>query len=75
MTTTAETSLTSADERTNRRLRIAGIAAVAASALGSVLLASPAGSEAPSTDHCRMQIVGDQWYGTGCDDGSRATAR
>jgi hypothetical protein len=67
MTTTADALFTSADERTNRRLRTAGIVAIAASALGSVLLASPAVSETPSTDnHCRIQIVGDQWYGSGC---------
>lgn len=65
MATTAEPLLTSADVRTNRRLRTAGVVAIAASALGSVLVASPAVSEAPSTD-CRIQIVGDQWYGSGC---------
>ncbi len=67
MTTTVQTWFTSADERTDRRIRTAGIVAIAASALGSVLLASPAVSEAPSTDTgCRIQIVGDQWYGSGC---------
>jgi hypothetical protein len=67
MATTAEPLLASDDVRTNRRLRTAGILAIAASALGSVLVASPAVSEAPSTDHpCRIQIVGDQWYGSGC---------
>lgn len=70
MTTTAETLFSSADERTDRRLRTAGIVAIAASALGSVLLAPPAVSEASSTDRpCRIQIIGDRWYGTGCDDG------
>lgn len=67
MTTTAETMFSGSDERTDRRLRAAGFAAIAASALGSVLLASPAVSETPSTDNqCRIQIVGDQWYGSGC---------
>jgi hypothetical protein len=67
MTTTADTFLTSADEQTDRRLRTAGIVAIAVAALGSVLLAPPAVSETPSTDNqCRIQIVGDQWYGSGC---------
>jgi hypothetical protein len=65
MATTAELLLRSADVRTDRRLRTAGIVAIAASALGSVLVASPAVPEAPSTD-CRIQIIGDQWYGSGC---------
>lgn len=72
MTTTAEMLLTSNDVRTNRRLRTAGIVALAASALGSVLIVSPAVSEAPSTDRsCRIQIVGDQWYGSGCEPVAR----
>jgi hypothetical protein len=66
MATTTELPL-SADARTDRRLRTAGIVAIAASALGSVLVASPAVSDVPSTERtCRIQIVGDQWYGSGC---------
>lgn len=58
---------TDLDGRTNRRLRAAGIAALVAAALGSVLGASPAMSDAPSTDsHCRMDIVGSYWFSTGC---------
>lgn len=64
MATTAEL-LTSTDVRTDRRLRTAGIVAIAAAALGSVLVAAPAVPEAPSTD-CRIRIVGDQWFGSGC---------
>lgn len=71
MTTTTETVCTSADERTDRRLRAAGLVAIAASALGSVLLASPAASEASTDNQCRIQIVGDQWYGTGCSPVAR----
>lgn len=75
MATTADQLVTSEDVRTDRRLRTAGIVAIAASALGSVLVASPAVPEAPSTDRpCRIQIIGDQWYGSGCDDDVR-TAR
>ncbi|GAB3031945.1 hypothetical protein GCM10011376_25480 [Nocardioides flavus (ex Wang et al. 2016)] len=57
------------DVRPDRRLLTAGVTALAAAAIGSVLAASPAMSESPSTDDsCRIQIVGDQWYGSGCDD-------
>jgi hypothetical protein len=70
MTTTVEPLVTNDDVRTDRRLRTAGLVAIAASVLGSVLVAPPAVSEASSTDRpCRIQIIGDRWYGTGCDDG------
>lgn len=69
MATTVEPLVTNDDVRTDRRLRTAGIVAIVASVLGSVLVASPAVSEASSTDRpCRIQIIGDRWYGTGCDD-------
>ena len=69
MATTVEPLVTNDDVRTDRRLRTAGIVAIAASVLGSVLVASPAVSGASSTDRpCRIQIIGDRWYGTGCDD-------
>jgi hypothetical protein len=68
MTTTARPA-TDLDLRTGRRLRAAGVAALAAAALGSVLGASPALGEAPSTDsHCRMDIVGGYWFSSGCAD-------
>lgn len=65
MATTADPLLTSLDVRAERRLRATGLVAIAASVLGSVLVAPPAVPEAPSTD-CRIRIVGDQWYGSGC---------
>ncbi|GIM62878.1 hypothetical protein Pve01_93310 [Planomonospora venezuelensis] len=65
---------TDRDGRTDRRLRTAGMAALVAAAMGSVLGASPAMSEAPSTDrHCRMDIVGSQWFSSGCTDEPAAT--
>ena len=76
MATTTEQLVTTDDARTGRRLLTAGVVAMAAAALGSVLVASPAVSEDPSTDRaCRIQIVGDQWYGSGCDDGRARSAR
>jgi len=62
------------EERTNRRLRAAGIAVVVAAALGSVLGTSPAMTDAPSTDnHCRVDIVGGYWFSSGCTDEPAAT--
>ncbi|HSF37896.1 MAG TPA: hypothetical protein VLA70_17350 [Nocardioides sp.] len=73
ITTTAQR--TDLDGRTNRRLRTAGIAALVAAALGSVLGASPAMSDAPSTDsHCRMDIVGSYWFSSGCAEEPAATS-
>ena len=58
------------EERTNRRLRVAGIVVLTAAALGSVLGASPAMTDTPSTDnHCRVDIVGDYWFSSGCTEG------
>ena len=74
MATTVEPLVTNDDVRTDRRLRTAGMVANALRihpivVLGSVLVASPAVSGASSTDRpCRIQIIGDRWYGTGCDD-------
>ena len=57
------------EERTNRRLRVAGLAVLAAAALGSLLGASPAATETPSTDdHCRVDFVGGYWFGSGCTE-------
>ena len=54
-------------ERTDRRLLLAGVAVLAAAALGSVLGASPALTDTPSTDSsCRVDIVGTRWSSTGC---------
>ena len=73
ITTTAQR--TDLHGRTNRRLRTAGIAALVAAALGSVLGASPAMSDAPSTDsHCRMDIVGSYWFSSGCAEEPAATS-
>jgi hypothetical protein len=56
------------DVRTDRRLRLAGVAVLAAAALGSVL-AAPAVTDTPSTDNpCRMDIVGSYWFSSGCAD-------
>lgn len=55
--------------RTDRRLRTAGVAVLVAAALGSVLGASPAMTDAPSTgSRCRVDIVGAYWFSTGCSD-------
>ena len=57
------------EERTNRRLRVAGVAVLVAAALGSVLGASPAMTDTPSTDnHCRVDIVGGHWFSSGCTE-------
>jgi hypothetical protein len=54
-------------ERTERRLRLAGIAVLVAAAVGSLIGASPAMTDTPSTDdHCRLAIVDDSWSSTGC---------
>jgi hypothetical protein len=65
------------EERTNRRLRVAGVVVLAAAALGSVLGASPAMTDTPSTDsHCSVDIVGGYWFSSGCTEEPTApTAR
>jgi hypothetical protein len=65
------------EERTNRRLRVAGVVVLAAAALGSVLGASPAMTDTPSIDsHCRVDIVGGYWFSSGCTEEPTApTAR
>ena len=65
------------EERANRRLRMAGVAVLAAAALGSALGAAPAMTDTPSTDsHCRVDIVGGYWFSTGCTEEPAApTAR
>ncbi|MBC2932894.1 hypothetical protein [Nocardioides sp. zg-1228] len=63
-------------DRTGRRLRVIGVTVLAAAALGSVLSASPAATDAPATDTaCRMDIVGSYWFSSGCADESGRTAR
>lgn len=67
--------LTAEDQRLGVWLRSAGIAAIAAAALGSVLFAGPAASELPATDStCQIEVVGDAWTGRGCEDGSERPA-
>ena len=74
MTTMTAQPTTDLDGRANRRLRTAGVAALVAAALGSVLGASPAMSDAPATDsHCRMDIVGTYWFSSGCAEEPTAT--
>ena len=73
MTVTARPAV-DLEERTNRRLRTAGVAVLVAAALGSVLGASPAITDAPSTDsHCRVDIVGGYWFSSGCGEEPAAT--
>jgi hypothetical protein len=73
MTVTARPAV-DLEERANRRLRTAGVAVLVAAALGSVLGASPAMTDAPSTDsHCRVDIVGGYWFSTGCTEEPAAT--
>ena len=67
--------LTDHEERTNRCLRLAGIAVLVAAALGSVLGASPALTDTPSTDSsCRVDIVGTRWSSSGCAAETAGTA-
>ena len=59
--------VTDREERTDRRLLLAGVAVLTAAALGSVLGASPALTDTPSTDSsCRVDIAGTRWSSTGC---------
>ncbi|KRE93479.1 hypothetical protein ASG76_13555 [Nocardioides sp. Soil774] len=61
------------DVRLRFWLRSTGIAAMVAAGLGSVLYATPAMPEPPSTDStCRISVVGDQWTGHGCTDADAA---
>jgi hypothetical protein len=74
MTTMTAQPTTDLEVRSGRGLRVAGIAVLAAAALGSVLGASPAMSEAPATDsRCRMDIVGTYWFSSGCAEEPTAT--
>ena len=74
MTTMTAHPASELETRTDRRLRTAGFAALAAAALGSVLGASPAMSDAPGTDgHCRMDIVAGYWFSSGCTEEPAAT--
>ena len=57
------------DTRHETWLRPAGIAAMVAAALGSILWATPAVSDEPATDStCRIVVVDHQWTGHGCVD-------
>ena len=63
------------EELTNRRLRLAGVAVLVAAALGSVLGASPALTDTPSTDSiCRVDINGTRWSSSGCVAETAGTA-
>ncbi len=74
MTTMTAQPTTDLEARANRRLRTAGVAALVVAALGSVLGASPAMSDAPATDSpCRMDIVGSYWFSSGCAEEPTAT--
>ena len=67
--------LTAEDQRLGVWLRSAGIAAIAAAALGSVFFATPAASELPATDStCQIKVVGDAWTGQGCEDTAERAA-
>ena len=56
-------------------LRSAGLAAIAAAALGSVLFAGPAMPDSPATDSsCRTDVVGGSWIFRGCDDPAGVSA-
>lgn len=64
------------DVRLGIWLRSAGVAAMAAAAIGSVLYATPAMPEPPATDStCRISVIGDQWTGHGCEDANPDAAR
>lgn len=67
--------LTAEDLRLGVWLRSAGIAAMTAAALGSVLFVSPAASDLPATDStCQIKVIGDAWTGQGCEDTSERPA-
>ena len=67
--------LTAQDQRLGVWLRSAGITAIAAAALGSLLYAHPAASEVPGTDStCQIKVVGDAWTGQGCEDDAESAA-
>jgi hypothetical protein len=62
--------------RSERRLRLAGVAVLAAAALGSVLGAAPGLSDTPATDNqCRVDIVGSYWFSSGCAEEPAAPTR
>ena len=52
-----------------RWLQAAGISAMVAAALATVLFGSPAMSDQGSTDgSCRLDLVAQEWTGSSCDD-------
>lgn len=64
------------DVRLGFWLRSAGVAAMVAAAVGSVLYATPPMPEPPSTDStCRISVIGDTWTGHGCTDAEPDAAR
>jgi hypothetical protein len=64
------------DVRLGFWLRSAGVAAMVAAAIGSVLYATPAAPEPPSTDsNCRISVIGDTWTGHGCEGAEPDAAR
>lgn len=66
--TLIDEDLSAADVRLNRRLRVAGIVAILASAVGSVTAASSDG-RAPATDRdCSMSIAQSTAFTHGCAD-------
>jgi predicted nicotinamide N-methyase len=63
--TLIDEDLTAAEVRLNRRLRVAGIVAILAAAVGSVSAAAT--DHAPVTDHeCSMDVAANTGFTSGC---------
>ena len=57
------------ERRANRWLRASGITAIAAAALGSILIATPAMPESPAPDtHCQGRVMAGGWLFQGCGE-------
>ena len=57
-------------------LQVVGISALVAAALGTILLGTPAMPETPSTDSsCRLDLVRQEWTGSGCEVEAESASR
>lgn len=57
------------DAGPGRWLQAAGISAMVAAALATILFGTPAMAEKPSTDStCQLDLVRQEWTGTSCQD-------
>lgn len=65
---------TAPDERLSMWLRSVGVAAIAAAALGSVFVATPATPEPPATGTTCTSDIGGNWTFRNCDEPSQVSA-